>query len=225
MLEQLTGNSKDGSVTVVISDHVRPGKGQEFERWVTGISEELEKSGGIIGHTTVQASGYAHPEYVTVLRFASVDDLCRWEESPQLEEWLERREGITIGGPTFHSQNGMVTWFTLPGHHVVVPPPNYKMALVAYVGISVLLLSVLPILGLLFGSQPYLAAPIRFTLQFVTSILFSALILTFLMTWVVMPLLTWLTRRWLFPDLSKGSDGEGSERDDQSSTNSLGSGR
>ncbi len=202
MLEQLSGTSNDGSVTVVVSNHVRPGKQEDFEQWVMGISEELEGFGGLLGHTTILASADVHPEYVTVIRFASVDNLRRWEESPQLEEWLERREGITIGGPTYHGQNGMVTWFTLPGHHVVVPPPKHKMALVAFAGIAALLLSVLPILDLLLGNQPYLAAPVRFTPQFVTSILFSALILTFLMTWVVMPLLTWLTRRWLFPDSS-----------------------
>ena len=82
MLKQLSDNSKDGSVTVVISDHVRPGKDQEFELWVTGISEELKGFGGLIGHTTIRASADVHPEYVTVIRFASVDDLRR------LQHWM-----------------------------------------------------------------------------------------------------------------------------------------
>ncbi len=202
MVEQIGGTSNDGSVTAVVSDHVRPGKERDFEQWVMGIAEELEEFGGLIGHTTIRASGDVHPEYVTVIRFASDAELRRWEESPQLEDWLKLKEPLILGDSTFRSQDGMVTWFTLPGHHLVVPPPQYKMALVAYVGISALLLSLLPVLGLLLGNQPYLAAPIRFTPQFVTSMLFSALILTSLMTWVAMPLLTWLTRRWLFPSSS-----------------------
>ncbi len=202
MAEQIVGTSNDSSVTVVVSDHVRPGKEKDFEQWAMGIAEELAEFGGLIGHTTIRASEDVHPEYVTVIRFANDAELRRWEESPQLEEWLKRKEPLILGDSTFRSQDGMVTWFTLPGHHLVVPPPQYKMALVAYVGISALLLSLLPVLGLLLGNQPYLAAPIRFTPQFVTSMLFSALILTSLMTWVAMPLLTWLTRRWLFPSSS-----------------------
>ncbi len=84
MLEQLSGTSNDGSVTVVVSNHVRPGKEEDFEQWVMGISEELEGFGGLLGHTTILASADVHPEYVTVIRFASVDDLGRWEESSQL---------------------------------------------------------------------------------------------------------------------------------------------
>ncbi len=202
MAERIVGTSNDGSVTAVVYDHVRPGKEKDFEQWAMGIAEELAEFGGLIGHTTIRASEDVHPEYVTVIRFASDADLRRWEASLQLEEWLKQKEPLILGESTFRSQDGMVTWFTLPGHHLVVPPPQYKMALVASVAIYALLLAVLPVLGLLLDNQPFIAAPIRFTPEFVTSTLFSALILVALMTWVAMPLLTWLTRRWLFPSSS-----------------------
>ncbi len=42
MAERIVGTPNDSSVTVVVSDHVRPGKERDFEQWVMGIAEELE---------------------------------------------------------------------------------------------------------------------------------------------------------------------------------------
>jgi antibiotic biosynthesis monooxygenase (ABM) superfamily enzyme len=83
----------------------------------------------------------------------------------------------------------METWFTLPGHVVVVPPPKYKMAVVASIGAAPFVLVVIPLLiSFLEGIVP----------SFVIALVIL-LVMSVAMTWVTMPFLTWLARRWLYP--------------------------
>lgn len=87
------------------------------------------------------------------------------------------------------SVSGMETWFTLPGHSVMVPPPKYKMAVVATIGASPFVLVFIPFLiAVLDGVVPPIV--VALIILFVMSIA---------MTWGTMPLLSWLARRWLYP--------------------------
>ena len=189
----------DSSVTWVITHYVRPGSEQQFEDWLRGVAEESARFRGHQGMTILRPGDHPHPEYVVVVRFATYEDLRRWEESTQRAEWLRRSEPLTLDPPTYRTQSGLETWFKLPGHAVVVPPPKYKMAVLVLFAIYPLILVVLTLLYRIIGDEPFLAAPVQFNLEFVVSTLVSALILTVLMTWVAMPLLTGLARRWLYP--------------------------
>jgi antibiotic biosynthesis monooxygenase (ABM) superfamily enzyme len=93
------------------------------------------------------------------------------------------------------------TWFTLPGHAVVVPPPNYKMAAIVLTALYPILIGVLPLLDLIASSigEPFLAAPVTVGPEFAVGTLVATLVVVPLMTWIAMPLLTMLAGRWLYP--------------------------
>ena len=179
------------SITTVIRAHIKPGKEQEYQQWLHGINEDVTQFAGFQGATVLRPDdeSHQHPEYVVVVRFATYNDLRRWEHSSQFAEWQRRLEPLLIDDVAVDTLTGIETWFTLPGHTVVVPPPRYKMAVVATFGAAPFVLVVIPLLvRYLHGLLPSIGISIVILL-----------VMSFAMTWVTMPLLTRLTRRWLYP--------------------------
>ena len=187
--------SEDGqaaeSVTTIIRAHIKPDKEQDYEQWLHGINADATQFAGFQGATILRPDdkSHQHPEYVVVVRFATYSDLRRWEHSTQFAEWQRRLEPLLIGDIAVDRLTGMETWFTLPGHTVVVAPPKYKMAVVATFGAAPFVLIVIPLLvQYLHGLLPSIGISIVILL-----------VMSFAMTWVTMPLLSRLARRWLYP--------------------------
>ena len=179
------------SVTTVVRAHIKPDKEQEYEHWLHGINEEVTQFAGFMGATILRPDdkSHRHPEYVVVVRFATYSDLRRWEHSTQFAEWQRRLEPLLVGDIAVDSLTGTETWFTLPGHTVVVPPPKYKMAVVASFGAAPFVMIVIPLLvRYLNGVLPSIGIS-----------LVILLVMSFAMTWVTMPLLSRLASRWLYP--------------------------
>jgi len=188
----------DGSVTWVITHRVRPDRREDFEGWIGGIVDEVARFPGHQGVTVLRPGGESGTEYVLVVRFASYDDLRRWEESAERAEWVTRLEPLLAAESTFRTETGLETWFQLPGERVVVPPPKWKMALLILAAIYPLLLIVVPLMGAVFDT-PYLGVSITLGPEFLARTLATAVVLVALMTWVAMPFLTKLFRVWLRP--------------------------
>ena len=188
----------DGSVTWVITHRVRPDRLEDFEGWIGGIVDEVARFPGHQGVTVLRPGGESGTEYVLVVRFASHDDLRRWEESAERAEWVNRLEPLLAAESTFRTETGLETWFQLPGERVVVPPPKWKMALLILAAIYPLLLIVVPLMGAVFDT-PYLGVSITLGPEFLVRTLATAVVLVALMTWVAMPFLTKLFRVWLRP--------------------------
>ena len=178
-------------ITTMIRAHIKPGKEQEYEQWLHGINEDATQFAGFQGATILRPDdeSHQHPEYVIVVRFAAYSDLRRWEHSPEFAEWQRRLEPLLAGDVAVDTLTGTETWFTLPGHTVVVPPPRYKMAVIAT-----------------FGAAPFVLIVIPLMVQYLHGVLLSIgisivilLVMSFAMTWVTMPLLARLARRWLYP--------------------------
>ncbi|MFQ5967383.1 MAG: antibiotic biosynthesis monooxygenase [Acidimicrobiia bacterium] len=187
------------SVTWVITHNVRPDQRRGFEEWLSGIAADAAQYEGSEGLTVLRPSQPTDTEYVVIARFATYEDLRRWEESPERADWLARLEPLVTEAPRYRSESGLETWFQLPGHQVVVPPPKRKMAVLVLLAIYPLILIVVPLLGALLGSNAYLAVPVSLTLEFFVRTLITAVILVVLMTWFAMPQLTRLFRGWLYP--------------------------
>ena len=84
---------------------------------------------------------------------------------------------------------GLEGWFTLPSQPGTPPPPRYKMAIVTWAAIFPLITLVVVATAPPVGSLPLVAR-----LAVTTGIAVP------LMTWWVMPQMTRLLRRWLYPD-------------------------
>ena len=98
-------------------------------------------------------------------------------------------EPLLVGAIAVDRRTGTETWFTLPVHTVVVPPPRYKMAVTASFGASPFVLVVIPLL----------VQHLNGVLPSIGISLVILLVMSFAMTWITMPLLSRLARRWLSP--------------------------
>jgi antibiotic biosynthesis monooxygenase (ABM) superfamily enzyme len=83
---------------------------------------------------------------------------------------------------------GLETWFTLPGHPGVPPPPRYKMAILTWITIFPLIALVVILLG-----------PLLEGLSLVPRLAITTAVTVPIMTWLVMPRVTRLLRGWLYP--------------------------
>ena len=184
-------DNTDESITNIIRTHIKPGKEQEYEEWIHGINEDARRFAGFQGATILRPndSSHGHPEYVGIVRFATYDDVRRWEQSPEFAEWQRRLEPLVFDNPEVNALTGMEAWFTLPGHSVVVPPPKYKMAVISTFAVAPFVLVLIPVLiALLDDIMP----PVLVSLIIL-------LVMSVTMTWVAMPLFTRLARWWLYP--------------------------
>jgi antibiotic biosynthesis monooxygenase (ABM) superfamily enzyme len=175
-------------VTVTVARQVAPGREGEFEDWYDGIIACASGFPGFLGSGVLrprEAVGGDAGDWHVVYRFADADSLHWWEASDERADWLHKAEDLARETGV-HRVSGLETWFALPGR-TAPAPPRWKMAVVTLLAIVplVLLMNVL-VLPLLKGW--WLVA---------RTLVFSG-ILTGLMTWVVMPRMTKLFRRFLY---------------------------
>jgi hypothetical protein len=174
-------------VTAIISYAVRLGREQGYEEWLHGIATAAHKFKGYLGVNVIRPWDHAHPEYVAIVRFDQYSNLKTWMESDVRQEWMARLQPLIEKPESVQTLTGLETWFTLPGKPKA-PPPRYKMVLVAWLGV----LLTLPILEYLLVP---LVSEFPLLLQQLVSTGFSAILLAYL----VMPCLTQLFCKWLYP--------------------------
>lgn len=171
-------------VTVVYTWDVAKGREHDFEEWAHGITDEATRFPGHLGATWLRPEGKDR-RYHTVLRFSDGDRLSAWLESPERERWMRRLEGLAEEDRTHTT--GMETWFSLPDRSVPAPP-RWKMALVTFAAVYPLSLLLQATAVPLAKSWPL---PLR-------SLVFP-IVLVPLLTYVIMPTLSRVLRRWLYP--------------------------
>lgn len=179
-------------VTVVVNRRVRPGRQRDYEAWVRDISAVAARFPGFQGISVLRPSAGAADEYALVMRFATYDDLRRWERSDERADFLERLRPLTVDDGAWQEQTGLETWFTLPGRPVPAgPPPRWKQAVLTTLALVPLLIVSNAVVA---DRLDFLPAPVRTAL--VTPVLVA------IMTWVLMPAVTRLAYRWLYPESS-----------------------
>lgn len=182
------GTDEESQVTAIISHVVRSGREQGYEEWFRGIAAEARTFKGHLGVSTIRPQDHIHPEYVVILKFDRYNNLKTWLESDVRREWIERLQPLIEKPETIQTLTGLETWFSLPHQPLKSPPSRYKMALVTWLGVFVTLASVSRLLAPLLSGLPVLLN------QLVTTGLVVALL-----TYLIMPRLTQLFKRWLYP--------------------------
>jgi uncharacterized protein len=171
-----------------VTRRVRPGHEAAYEDFLEGIISAARRFPGHLGVEVFRPPS-AGGEYRTVYRFDSGEHLRAWLDSDEHAAWLERAEPHVIGPIRRTFVTGLETWFTLPGQPGAAPPPPYKMALLTWITIFPLITAIVAITGPALEDLP-LAVRLGIT---------TALTVP-LMTWVVMPRVTRLLHRWLYPE-------------------------
>jgi len=77
-------------------------------------------------------TGQDSSERHIIHRFRDKASLEAWENSEDLHKQTE--EVNKFSSPYLQKATGMETWFTLPGLKAIIPPPKWKMAIVAFIG-------------------------------------------------------------------------------------------
>lgn len=175
---------RDEPVTVTVARRVAPGREDEFEDWYDGITGCAARFPGFLGAGVLRPRSLGQDWHV-VYRFADQESLQGWETSPERADWLARADEF-VEETAVRRVSGLETWFAMPGR-TAPAPARWKMALVTVVAIVPLVLLMNLVLIPLVGDWPVVLRTLAF-----------AVTLTSLMTWVVMPRVTRLFRRFLY---------------------------
>ena len=174
-------------VTAVFSRRVKPGREADFEDWAHGVIDAATRWPGHLGASVLHEPG--SPWYHLVYKFTDRDRFRAWVESEERDRWLGRVEHLTEGADReLQETTGLETWFDLPGPEATPrrPPPRWKMWLVSLVALYPLVVLFQWVLAPRVEGWPLAAKAAVFPLVLLTT-----------MTYVVMPLVSRLLRRWL----------------------------
>lgn len=176
------------SVTAVICHLVKPGQEQVYEEWLHDISAVAQQFEGHSGVSFVRPEDRTHPEYAIILKFDRYANLKKWMDSAVRQHWIDKAKPLVQEDQKVQILTGLETWFTLPGQLVKHPPARYKMAILTIATIFLLAQLLQPLFTLiLVGFPPLLRA------------LVMTIVNVLLLTYVVMPRVTRLFYRWLYP--------------------------
>ena len=175
-------------VTVLYSRRVKPGREADFEAWAHGIVAASRQFPGHLSASVLDDPGSR--EYHVLFSFTDRKSLQAWLDSDERRRWLARVGELIEADQGLQQLTGLETWFKLPGSNVptMKPPPRWKMWLISMVAVYPL---VLAFQVLVVPRMAGLPLPLR-------ALMFPLVLLT-LMTFVVMPVVTRLLRRWLGP--------------------------
>jgi uncharacterized protein len=185
MHDESRAQDPSGVVTLVVARDVLPGRERDYEEWEHRIIHAAVLFGSL-GAAVIAPEGATGARRIVVQRFPNEEAVKRWEESEERKALLREAGQFSVA----HDQQatGLETWFALPDERSIVPPPRWKMLLASLLGayplVVVLSAFVLPRVE----GWPLLAR----------SALVPVVVLS-LMTYVIMPRLTRLLRRWLYP--------------------------
>jgi uncharacterized protein len=169
-------------VTVTVARVVRPDRREAFERWAERALARAASFPGNLGATLLHP-GAGSSEYHLVYRFADDESLAHWERSPERRALLGDLAEM-VDEERYARVAGLESFFTRGPQ----PGPRWRMTVLTVVAVF-LITSLLQLLVL-----PQLAAwPLA------ARLLLSATVVVILLGNVVMPGLTRLFARWLFP--------------------------
>ncbi|MBW4627088.1 MAG: antibiotic biosynthesis monooxygenase [Brasilonema octagenarum HA4186-MV1] len=176
-------------VTAVITHLVKPGREQGYEEWMRGIIPVAKTFDGHLGVNILRPEKNLHPEYIIVLHFDHDKNLQAWLNSDVRREWIERAKPLIQTREDVQVLTGLENWFVLPRKAPKLPPKRYKMALLSWIAVFVTLSTV-----------RYLLSPVVAYLPALLAQLITIGIVVCLLTYVVMPQITRLFYKWLYPN-------------------------
>jgi antibiotic biosynthesis monooxygenase (ABM) superfamily enzyme len=173
-------------VTIVFVRRVKRGREDDYEAWLPKIVAALRRSPGFLGFENLRPVQGLQAEHVLILRFDSEANLHRWEASPERKRWLAESTDFTEHVASIQRISGLEGLFTPPRTRVSLAPPKWKMFFVVSLGLY-------PLVAL----TAVFVAPMLAFVPLLPRLVLTTLLNVALMTWAVMPLLTWVLWAWL----------------------------
>lgn len=180
-------NPEEGPVTVSIARKIKQGFEKDYEQWEREVINEASKFPGYMGTNFLRPNSATQHKYIIIYRFDSYQNARKWEDSDIRQDWLKKIEPILEGEAVKQKKTGLEVWFELPEIEAEKPAPRYKMAIVLTVILYFLSVGLNIILRPLLKDVPL---PVNIFVILVINVI--------LMTWVIMPKVTYWLRDWLF---------------------------
>ena len=79
-------DQEDGPITVIVIRIAKKGRIKEFEDWMDGIVHESLKFEGHLSVNSIRPVEQSRPEYAIIFRFNTLDNLLKWEKSPERKD-------------------------------------------------------------------------------------------------------------------------------------------
>jgi antibiotic biosynthesis monooxygenase (ABM) superfamily enzyme len=176
------------SVTVVVTRRVKSGYESQYENWLKRLLEEAKSMKGYIG-ATVQKPAPGTTEYTSIFRFDNVENLRKFEESEIRAKYLSEVMNYVESDAIWKKFSGLEFWFSPPKGTIVPQPSRFRMALVMIVVVYGLVISIGQLVAMLVGDviPSYVRLFVTISIEI------------FLMTFVLMPRLTKLLAKWIYP--------------------------
>ena len=185
-LDQTTA---DTPVTAVIVRRVIPGREAAFEVFMKKMVTAAQTFPGHLGTNIFTPTNPDNPEYRIITKFDSRSHYDAWNDSLIRAQIIDEfAQHVMAEAPRIELLTGLETWFNLPDRKAIVPPPKHKMAVVIWLSIFPLTLII-----------NYLIAPYLGNFPLWLQVLISTLIMVPTMTYFLMPQMTRLFGRWLYP--------------------------
>ncbi|WP_395293395.1 antibiotic biosynthesis monooxygenase [Kitasatospora hibisci] len=173
-------------ITLFVARRVEPGYEAAFEVWAKGILAAAAAHQGNLGTGLLRPAGPEDPWHL-LLHFRDTAAFRSWQDSPARAACFAEADGHHHEVHR-HEILGMEGWFaTTPAAAQGRPPVRWKMAVASTVAIAPLTVTASLLLNPHLAGLPVAVRPL------VTAPLISAL-----MTYAALPVVTRLLRRWLF---------------------------
>lgn len=185
--DKKTQKPEEGPITVTISRKVKKGFEKKYEEWEKAVINEAAKFPGYLGTSFLRPNSATDYKYIIIYRYDSYENACHWEDSMERKKWLTEVEPFLDGEPIKQKVTGLEAWFELPEIETAKQAPRYKMGFVLTV-----------VLYVISFALNILLRPILDTLPWQLNILIILIINVLLMTYVVMPKVTYWLRDWLY---------------------------
>jgi hypothetical protein len=176
-------------IHVAITRTVKPGSEAAFEQALHDFVQRSLTLAGQMGVYIIRPPpGSGSRQYGIIRKFADRSALDEFRMSPEYLEWNQMALDLTEGSGRVEELHGLESWFTLPGQPLR-PLPQWKMAIVTYLGVVPVTLILSVTLGRLIGNWNFI----------LNNIVFNVFVVA-LLTWAVMPIFTRVLHGWLDSD-------------------------
>ncbi|CAN5301535.1 antibiotic biosynthesis monooxygenase [soil metagenome] len=176
-------------ITVSITRHVDPERAKEVAAWARAGQDLLSASPGYLGSGWIRPDPES-PDWHMLFRFADAASLAAWEKSPERAWWVASALGMVEHSPE-ERRTGIEGWFDTPASVEVIDPaasapPRWKQMVSIFIVFFPLSLA-----------ANWALSPLTHDWPFVFRVLLTVLLVTPVMTYLAMPLVTRALRPWL----------------------------
>lgn len=173
-------------IHIAITRKVKPGREAEFQQAVRECFQASFNHKGVLGATMiVPPTSSETGEFGIIRTFTNDKEREDFYASPAFKAWEAKTAPLVEGTSwTYRPLHGLECWFRAAGQ----PPARWKMALITLVGVYPLNLLI-----------RLAVVPHMKNLPAALSVLIVSTLIVVCLTWLIMPVLTRLFKRWIQP--------------------------